>query len=639
MKPLNLDNSPCSPISSNCVIWQGPNIPCIKLCTGDTITDVVYALATQLCNIVDQVNISTLDLSCLNITTGTPSNLTELLQILTDKICELNNISTTKTPTKRGNSSCPTDCIVPVADCLQTGGQTTMKLLDYIQLIGNKICALVGEITTINNSITNLDNRVTILEGIEPTPPYVLPSIVPDCTLADNLVEQGGSYKLNVILEALINDNNHGYCSLLGALGQPSEITIAYNSQTVDCTDGSLSDCSKTLQELYPSFIVNPQNLSESFIDMWLVIKDIRDAYKRYNVVAGNSNVTVTSTTVPDSCGPEITYSVKAKSASVVAGNNVTVTSNVVGDNTEYTVNATANGTSVVAGDNITVTENTSDPNNTIYTVTGKEAIVTASTNTTNTVTVTPTAGPGSNDTTYTVYSKYGLDTFAIIWIMDKNTFCPWFDIPSVSQTTVTVSGCDTNRTSSGFSITNLGGGQQIIKPNVLQTPATVGTYANTNVSVANFGLGEYITAANFNNYGCTFGTLNSDTGTFIVSEAGVYTISAYCHLKAVCTYTNADEEGKFYWSTTDGHIGLGIVDREKDNDIFCGNFQTVIGNKTTQIDITVTRTVYLKANTELGINILNATDRDYTANKLNGGDGIGFQIIKLSEGASFINI
>ena len=35
MKPLNLDNRPCSPISSNCVIWQGPDITCIKLCTGE----------------------------------------------------------------------------------------------------------------------------------------------------------------------------------------------------------------------------------------------------------------------------------------------------------------------------------------------------------------------------------------------------------------------------------------------------------------------------------------------------------------------------------------------------------------------------------------------------------------------------
>ena len=53
MKPLNLDNSPCSPISSNCVVWQGPDISCLNLCTGDTISDVVAAMATELCTILD----------------------------------------------------------------------------------------------------------------------------------------------------------------------------------------------------------------------------------------------------------------------------------------------------------------------------------------------------------------------------------------------------------------------------------------------------------------------------------------------------------------------------------------------------------------------------------------------------------
>jgi len=215
MKPLNLDNSPCSPISSNCVIWQGPNIPCIKLCTGDTITDVVYALATQLCTVVDAVNISTLDLSCLKITTGTPTNISQLLQILVNKICALNNVPTSSASSiTRG----PSDTIVPVAACLQTGGQTTMKLTDYVQLIGNKICALVTEISTINNSITDLTTRVTALESIPVTPPYVLPSVTPDCTLADGSVVAGVSYQLNVILAALVNDDNHGYCDYLEQL-------------------------------------------------------------------------------------------------------------------------------------------------------------------------------------------------------------------------------------------------------------------------------------------------------------------------------------------------------------------------------------------------------------------------------------
>ena len=49
MIPTN-SNSPnnCDPISSNCVIWQGPDLTCVDVCQGDTISNVVAALCTQL---------------------------------------------------------------------------------------------------------------------------------------------------------------------------------------------------------------------------------------------------------------------------------------------------------------------------------------------------------------------------------------------------------------------------------------------------------------------------------------------------------------------------------------------------------------------------------------------------------------
>ena len=41
MIPTNSNNlTNCDPISSNCVIWQGPDLPCVEICTGDTISDV-----------------------------------------------------------------------------------------------------------------------------------------------------------------------------------------------------------------------------------------------------------------------------------------------------------------------------------------------------------------------------------------------------------------------------------------------------------------------------------------------------------------------------------------------------------------------------------------------------------------------
>jgi hypothetical protein len=86
MKPLNLDKSTCSPISSNCVIWGGPDIECIGLCKGDTITDVTYKLALELCAVMESLNVNNYDLACLDLSCA-PDDFNSLLQAIIDKLC------------------------------------------------------------------------------------------------------------------------------------------------------------------------------------------------------------------------------------------------------------------------------------------------------------------------------------------------------------------------------------------------------------------------------------------------------------------------------------------------------------------------------------------------------------------------
>ena len=67
MKPYqsSSDKENCSPISSNCVIWQGPNISCINLCKGDSVSDIVYKLAVELCDIQETSSLTTVQFDCL----------------------------------------------------------------------------------------------------------------------------------------------------------------------------------------------------------------------------------------------------------------------------------------------------------------------------------------------------------------------------------------------------------------------------------------------------------------------------------------------------------------------------------------------------------------------------------------------
>ena len=75
----NSDKENCSPVSSNCVTWQGPDIACINLCKGDSVSDVVYKLATELCDIKASTDMTSVDFNCL--LTGFTASVDPLLTI------------------------------------------------------------------------------------------------------------------------------------------------------------------------------------------------------------------------------------------------------------------------------------------------------------------------------------------------------------------------------------------------------------------------------------------------------------------------------------------------------------------------------------------------------------------------------
>ncbi|MCX6195515.1 MAG: hypothetical protein NTY55_02530 [Flavobacteriia bacterium] len=309
MKPLNLDNRPCSPISSNCVIWQGQDIPCIKLCAGDTVSDVVFKLATELCIIMDQLNVTNYDLSCLGINSCPPEDFHALIQLLIDKVCEANGV--TVTPDKA--SGCP-DCVVSVAPCFVEGTQTTMQLVDYVQMIANRVCSILDQIDVINNQITNLDNRVTVLENTPP-PTFTLPSIATNCLAPYMPIPGTTPAPIDQVLNVLLNNSTIGYCSLIQATGLPADILSAVASQCVFSTSDSLASLAAGDSPVEPmstyyngTWVNSPVTAADAITNLWISLCDIR------------------------------TYLETLPTTVVEAGEGITVTSNVVGDITTYTV-------------------------------------------------------------------------------------------------------------------------------------------------------------------------------------------------------------------------------------------------------------------------------------------------------------
>ena len=375
MRPLNLDNSPCTPTASNCVIWSGPNIPCIKLCTGDTISDVVFKLATELCTLLDQTNVTTYDLACFNLAACPPTTFAQLIQLLIEKICALENITPTTTTTTTSTTSpgksttasaLVSDYLLTAAPCLGGG---TVGLVDYVNMIATKICDIVTEITIINAGINSLDIRVSALESA-PVPSFVIPSFILSCDIGTIIpvLPAGSTQDIDVVLQRFINEE---WCPYKATFGTYTDLSNAIISQCILGTDDALA-LSYTfpgtqMQVAYPSYVATPTTLADAINNLWIALCDVRNAGKEEVTVTAGNNVTVTSST------------------SVVGGNQVT----------DYTIDALA--TVVAAGDNITVTPAGPVAGVTTYTINGKEAIVAAGTG----ISVTPvTVG---NDTTYTV--------------------------------------------------------------------------------------------------------------------------------------------------------------------------------------------------------------------------------------------
>lgn len=260
MKPTNTKIPPCNPISSNCVIWQGPDVECIGLCKGDTVSDVVAKLATELCKLLEELKISTFDLSCLGTPGCPPASFHDLIQLIIDKICEQNDIPTTD------SNVCP-PCVVPVASCLQyvdpaTGDTVVQTLLvNYVQLIANRLCALVEQIETVANAGARTSGSTTVVNNV-----VDIPTVVPQCVLTP-----GVPTDINLVVSALESQ----FCNLLGAVGSPTNI---YNVLTRECTD--LGNQEKLygsgIMSSIPGWIIGERTLADNLNNMWLTICDIR---------------------------------------------------------------------------------------------------------------------------------------------------------------------------------------------------------------------------------------------------------------------------------------------------------------------------------------------------------------------------
>jgi hypothetical protein len=259
------------------VIWQGEDLPCIGLCTGDSISDVMYKLAVELCDLKNTFDFTDVDLTViLDICTASPEpakTLTNILNLIMNKLACLSDIvaAIDNTPPDEPLLSLD-DCFLPHLNG-QGVPQTELPHSEYTVLIGIKVCDLVTELNLLDGRVTELEDKVQTLEDAGA---YTPPTVLPSCLLSPVPTE------MPVLIEAIEAD----YCNLVNALGGVSDIIAATTVPTICVSEGgtlgaqpSLSQSGLTLQNL--TGWSNPVlNLANQIQNLFVMICDLRGAVK-----------------------------------------------------------------------------------------------------------------------------------------------------------------------------------------------------------------------------------------------------------------------------------------------------------------------------------------------------------------------
>lgn len=270
MKPVssNVDNYPskkgCTPINASCIVWEGPDIPCIELCKGDTIDKVVYDLAKILCDITENIlDVSTLDFACL-IESGEcpPETLLETLQILINKACEDVTI-TESTPYEEPLLLLP-NCLIYTNREGDT--VTQLYLSEYVTYLASKICEILLSIASINSAINNINIRLIEIETLLET---IGSSGSPTINITTQCLSSNTPGEV-IPIEVAFHNLEQALCSYIQVVGdiddwQNSLSSICINSLTpLPCGEGTFGGL--------PNWIDNPTTAAGSVNNLWVAL-------------------------------------------------------------------------------------------------------------------------------------------------------------------------------------------------------------------------------------------------------------------------------------------------------------------------------------------------------------------------------
>jgi len=268
----------CDNISSNCVIWQGPDIACIDLCHGDTVSDVIAKLATELCDLITNGVIANpslegLDLTCLNIPGITPTTLVPVLQAMITQICK-NEVSSQSDDGRKTQVQADLP-VLTLPGCLEyddaNGNRVTELRLDlFAQKTAQKVCINVADIQAAQITLASHGQDIAELQAcVLPCDGGVVEAqIVPTCVST-----VGTLTNVSTVLLAL----EIRFCALENAVGLPSVINSAISQSIITGSYITLTNNAVSYGSI-TGWNNSTTNLAQSMQNAWVVIDDMYSA-------------------------------------------------------------------------------------------------------------------------------------------------------------------------------------------------------------------------------------------------------------------------------------------------------------------------------------------------------------------------
>jgi hypothetical protein len=283
----NRDN--CPKISTSCVIWQGPDIPCIDLCAGDAVDEVVFKLATYLCELSENIfNINNIDFQCLT-PLGTeneniPTNLEELIQLMINYSCGV-------IPFSEFSASAPALMFSAKTVGTLSTGEPLLELPDglayfdengdyitvleqskYIEVVSAKLVETIKQLNLNNGRLFTAEKAIKNLET-------QFDSFISSSTSDIYVVSQCASNGIpgqQILIQDAFTVFERTYCNLASVIGSTTSLFRAISSQIPNLPNLPQLMNGGLQMKALPRWSVTVNDIGTSLSNLWLTVNDMR---------------------------------------------------------------------------------------------------------------------------------------------------------------------------------------------------------------------------------------------------------------------------------------------------------------------------------------------------------------------------